>query len=607
MMIENQNGWRGRLLGAAWGWAGENLQRYGGLGQSIQPNPATARDGPAKDGEVVPRTAAEYAVRWAYRQNKGLYKQLHAWGLVEQPIRTVYNPVPAVVAFYLAHTLAGELTVIPTKRPGSGEQTRVRDAALVAAVGRVQERSNWMAFKRDLVESAAVLSDVFIKAAERVDDEGLVSGVYLQQLPAAHIRRCVTDERGYVQALRIDTPRMESMYGTADREHTLVEVWDDVGVRFYEVEGHQTVEDAKLPAPVGAQTFEELAYDFIPVVWARVATYWWDEVDQINERNRLAWLLGKLNKPLMLVAANAAADERGFPVPAPVLQDQAARPAYEEIGDGAAAVMRLPGQVTAAWSGAPVDFAAMQREMTELQAHIEGSLPEYYVAAKLHATQVAAETMQLLLGQAGHRVMEMRGDLESSLVRAQMMALTLGQAAGLEGFGREEIGAYDAGDFGHAFAERPVFTTPPALMAMQLKELVAAGVPLKLALQMAGYDQAVIDNYDAAAAEQAQQERTTLAASLQRQRALVDSGAADNGMTRGGVETEALPSEEGITANQVLNGAQIRSALEIIGAFNEGEFPRENALIMMQTFFNIPRDVAETIVPRTASPKQPLP
>lgn len=484
-MFENQmrsNGWRGRL----WGWAGGNLARYGGLLEaSATPNLEQA------EGDV-PRPTAEYAVRWAYRENRRLYKRLHAWGLVEWPWRTVYNPVPAVIAFYLAHTLAGDVQIVPVERAAADDASKVRDAALVAAIGRVQERSNWRVFLRELVEDAAVFSDVIIKAATRTDDVGAVSSVYLQLLPVTSIRRCEVDERGYVRALRIDTPRFDSVFGGQSREHTHVEIWDNQGVRFYETEGRVTVDDDKLPEAVGAQTFEELQYDFIPVVWARCATYWWDVVDQIDERNQLAWLLDLRNRPLLLVSANAT-DERGFPLPAPAVTTKEPRPGYEEIGHGAAAVMRLPGQATAAWSGAPVDFGVMQQEMATLQEHIEGSLPEYLVAARLQAVQVAAETLDKIQAQAGHRVLEMRGTLEAGLVRAQMMALTLGQVAGLAGFSEQEIGTYDAGDFGHTFAARPVFQKTAGEMAAEVRDLTAGGATLEGAARVAGYNEQQVE------------------------------------------------------------------------------------------------------------------
>ena len=331
--------------------------------------------------------------------------------------------------------------------------------------------------------------DVFIKAVERLDEAGVTQGVYLQLLPVDSVRRCVVDERGYVEGLRIDTPRMESAFGGRTREHTHVEIWDDVGVRFYEVEGHRRVDDDELPPAVGAQTFAELGYDFVPVVWARCATYWWDVVDQINELNRLAWLLGRLNKPLMIVSANAE-DSRGFPLPGPQLEKKSERPTYQELGDGAAAVMSLPGNATAAWSGAPVDFAAMQRQIADVQEFIEGSLPEYFVAARLQAVQVAAETLQMLLDQAGQRVLEMREVLEGALVRAQMMALTLGQVAGLDGFSAAEIGTYDEGDFGHTFAPRPVFAKSSTTKVTEAGGHIDNGVEVQAAYELAGYSQA---------------------------------------------------------------------------------------------------------------------
>ena len=180
-------------------------------------------------------------------------------------------------------------------------------------------------------------------------------------------------------------------------------------------------------------------------------------------------------------------------MPAPAVAEKE-RPAYEEVGHGAAAMMRLPGQATAAWSGAPVDFGAMQQEISALQEHVEGSLPEYFVAARLQAVQVAADTLQMLLAQAGQRVLEMRWTLEAALVRAQMMALTLGQVAGLAGFSANEIGTYDKGDFGHTFAERPVFEKSAAARAAEAAALVAAGATIEGAARVAGYsDQQVED------------------------------------------------------------------------------------------------------------------
>jgi len=53
-----------------------------------------------------------------------------------------------------------------------------------------------------------------------------------------------------------------------------------------------------------------------------------------------------------------------------------------------------------------------------------------------------------------------------------------------------------------------------------------------LALELAQFGAAVVEAFDAAAAEQALRERVTLASALVRARAEVDRGEADMGVTR---------------------------------------------------------------------------
>lgn len=536
MIIENQEGWRGRL----WGWAGDNLRRYGGLGEaSIAPQEA--------DGvEIGEQQAAEYGIRWAYARNKGLYRQLKAWGQVEHAMKTAWNPVPAVVRFYTENVLFGKLDVAPEQRSTAdgAESSEPETDALVEAIGRVHEWSNFVMLKQELVKAVAVYRDVLIKVAERtgtrsfpfLDEEGVTS-VYLQRLPIERVRYCRADERGIVQEVRIDTPRMTSIFGTAEREHVLVEIWrkswdgGEGGVRFYEVEGRQNMADKELPAAVGAQTFGELGYDFVPVVWARCETPWWEQTDQIDYYNLLARKSYRLNVPLGVVRANAT-DSEGRPMPPPAVDKSRLPATYEEVGDGAAAIMRLPGRTEFDWSSGPIDFEALHRDMSEVREAVELSLPEYRVTKIDARSAIAANTLEMLLKQATQRVLDMRGSLERALVRAQMMALTLGQAAELEGFAEADIGTYDKGDFGHVFVERAVFEPTLQTKVEALKALAAAQIPTKLAMQIVEFAQSVIDAYDDAAAEQAQRERTTLAGALLRARQEMDSGVADNGTAR---------------------------------------------------------------------------
>jgi hypothetical protein len=494
---------------------------------------------------------SDYAARWAYAQNKGLYRLLHEWGLVAQAVATARNPVPAVVDFYVANVLNGELAIEPEQRATAGgeETTAAENEGLATAVERVWEWSNFVMLKQELVRAAAVYGDVLIKVAERTtlpqplpEGGGTVTSVYLQLLPIQHVRYCRADERGIVQELRIDTPRLVSLFGTDEREHTLVEIWrkawdgGEGGARFFETEGRGYVADKELPEAVGAQTFGELGYDFIPVVWARCETPWWDATDQIDYYNLLADKSRRLNVALGVVRSNAVdGDGRPMPppgLPAPAMDGPRLQATYHEVGNEAAAVIRLPGRAEFEWSSGPIDFAALQRDMEAVWEGVVAALPEYRAATLDASSQIAAETLELLLKSAGQRVLDVREALERALVRAHQMALTLGQKAELDGFAAADIGTYETGDFGHVFAERDVFEPTLAAKTAALKELVAAQVPVKLALEVAQFGQAVVEAYDAAAAEQALRERTTLASALVRARAEVDSGAGDNGVTR---------------------------------------------------------------------------
>jgi hypothetical protein len=102
---------------------------------------------------------------------------------------------------------------------------------------------------------------------------------------------------------------------------------------------------------------------------------------------------------------------------------------------------------------------------------------------------VAAE---ILLGDAIDRLLETRGNGEAALVRADQMALSIGQAAGLF----DGLGTYEAGDFEHGFAERPVLKLSDGERANLVGAWVKAGVPLRTALKRVGWSAEEIAGMD---------------------------------------------------------------------------------------------------------------
>lgn len=511
-----------RFRNRFWNWAGGNLTRYGALPE---------RTYQARLDSAAGRKLTEYVVRWAYYENKRLYATLTELGLVSATMPTEWNPVPAVVAFYLANTLGRGLQIAAEREE--------RQEALETAVTQVWQWSNFLRLTEGLVETAATLSDSFVKVAEKTapaEEGGAVTAVYLQDIPPETVRSVATDERGFVTAVRIDTPRRESVFTQEARRHVLVEYWKKDwgdgtgGVRFHETGISADVDDERLGEPVRAQTFEELGYDFIPLAYARTPAHWWALTDQIDQYNRKAHQLHRLNRPTGVIHSRYV-DAEGRPMPAPRVATTEQTETYEESADGAAGWIRVPGNSQFDWASSPVDFGAAVAQLERIRKGVEDALPEYRVAT-LDATQVATETLQVLFGMAGERVLSMREALEAGLARAQQMALTMGQLAGLPGFEAETIGTWEDGGIKHSFVERDVFTPTAGMVAAAFQQFKAGGLPDKLAMRAAGFDEALIEEYDEAAAEQALRERTTLAAQLVRQRALVDSGAADNGVTR---------------------------------------------------------------------------
>ena len=484
-----------------WTTTGKPMSRlarrfWGGVGQRVLDSGAldslTAKAGQSADESA---RLNEYELRWAYYYNDDLYGRLYRVGLREEAMPAEWNPVPAVVAFYVANVLAGEMGVQAVTDDADGD-------ALAAAVALVQRWSNFATLRRTLTTTAAALGDVFLKVAERTPVEGQPpTAVYMQDIQPSMVRWWDADERDFLTGIRIDTPRLTSVFSGEERRHVLVEVWrkawpdgEPGGVRYYEIGHNQLLDDARLSGAVKVVTFDELGYDFIPVVWARVDTHWRRQLAGIDRYNALAWQSARLNRPLAVFQANAT-DNIGRPMSLPGRPGEELAPVFSDEGEGVLGVVKLPGAASMSWAGNAIDFDALNLRMSEVREGVIDGLPEYRVAT-LRGVQIAAETLQLLLNQAEQRALEMRDGLERALGRAQMMAITIAQVAGVrpEVFGESVLGTFDDGRTEHVFAPRPVFEKSATARAAEAAALVAAGATLEGAVRVAGFtDEQVAD------------------------------------------------------------------------------------------------------------------
>lgn len=457
-----------------WGGVTTRLIEHGGLDEVLH-RPGLPADSATRMNE--------YARRWAYYRNKRLYYHLRRAGWcatfpADVEVEAELNPVPTVVAFYIANVLSGSPSIQAAADGADG-------TALAAAIAQIWEWSNYQTLRGELTEAAAVFRDAFLKVAERRVGEEPVSAVYMQDIDPRRVVWWEADERGFLTAIRIDTARLDSIFGTEAKRHTLVELWrkewpagsalaGQGGVAFYEVGAGQSLDDGRLGEAKKTQSFTDLGYDFIPVVWARVPTHWYAQVDQIDRYNLKAWEADSLNSPLWLVKSNTL-DSRGAPMPAPRLDPAAleAQTHYYNVGNGAARILYLPGKSDMTPGGAPADLAVISQRLDRLEERIIDALPEYRVATLKASSQLATETLELLLGQATQRVLDMRAELERALVRAHMMAITIAQVAGLRPdlFAPKQVGEYADGMTNHRFTERAVFPKSAAARATEFATL----------------------------------------------------------------------------------------------------------------------------------------
>lgn len=473
-----------RIAQRFWGGIGQRILDSGALDSTLY-RPGAAPDEAARMNE--------YALRWAYYLNDKLYTRLYRSGLSAVDMPTEWNPIPAVAAFYVSSVLAGDMEPVPVNEDNNAE-------TLAMAVYQVWRWSNFDTLRRNLVTTSSVLGDVFIKTAEHLNDIGETVGVYLQSIPPQTVNWWDADERDYLTAVRIDTHRTTSIFTGDEYPHTLVEVWRKdggdgfAGVRYWEISPNVILDDSIGDGVIREYSFDELGYDFIPIVWQRVDTHWRRQVAGIDRYNALAWQAARMNRPLAVVNANAT-DAQGRPLAAPTGTAAGLDSLYTEAGDGVMGVVEMPGLSTLGWAGTPIDFAALNVRLAELREGVVDSLPEYRVAT-LRGIQIATETLQILLNQAEQRALEMRAVLERALSRADMMALSVAQVAGIAPsvFAAEVIGSYEDGRIEHEFTPRPVFEKSAMAKATETDALVKAGASLEGAARTAGYTDAEVED-----------------------------------------------------------------------------------------------------------------
>jgi len=399
-----------------------------------------------------------------------------------EDIKPIRNPVYRCVEFYTATVWPGP---IETALPIETENT-----ALTDLIRQVWLWSNWAVKKQYAIRQQATTGDVLFHVATNA----AIDKVYIQVAQSKNITEFDVDEQGHIDYLRYDVELTDD----DDKTYWRTEVWDkEHGFRAWHHGDGPTKKTSSLSDPVeGPTSLAELGggIDFVPWVWApfndtgvsRGTPPFWSCIEKIDEVCRkataVAQMMNRYKKPKWEVRANAVADD-GTPIPPPKFTENSDNTVT--IGDDEAAYL-MPGNssLTALvpdihWENYLASIRADTDELTR-------DLPEIQWSAMMDKADLSGKAVERMLSSAVSRAVEARGNIETALVRADKMALTIGKNLKLDGFDALD-GDYDSGAFDHKFAERDVL--PMSVfdrienVAMAVNE---AQIPLPIALKKYG-------------------------------------------------------------------------------------------------------------------------
>ena len=420
----------------------------------------------------------------SYFLSNGLYdpstSMAHYLGGWSEAMKSLTTCANRVVEFYVGKLEPG---MIPEAMP------IITDYPVI--VEPIQQIWAWSSFatnKPVVLREYALYGDMFIQSRVSADRKR----VYHKYYAPMYVTDFTEDIRKNITYIRVDIPNGKTTY---------TEIWDGDGYRIWNDQPYgQGADEQFMGDPDQADTLASLGIDFIPFAHAKFRDIGQDwgvgcfvhAMDKIDESNRMATrlhqMLFRYNKPLWAMMANAV-DSTGKPLPPPQLP--AGSSGKAEIGDDD--WLSLPGMSKAEALVPNIQYGAALDILKNQAEEIQRDLPELTYANLKGMTNISGVAIRELMADAIDKVVEARGNFEAALVKADKHALTMGKELGMF----PDIGSYDAGQFDHAFKRREVMPISEDERANTLATLIKATVPLKLAMQIVGYEPEIIESITA--------------------------------------------------------------------------------------------------------------
>lgn len=486
---------------------------------------------PRDPRESVQATVAQYQTLWRMYKNNSLYAELeeilHRDGLWKEHLKPLRNPANRIVEFHASKMWPG--SDLTEAMPLINTDTNVE-----RAIRQFWDWSNMGAKKSVYPRTNAAYGDLFLKVTGRIMPD---RKVWMQSIKPEYVSELKHDERGYLVFIRIDVPTTREDDLGVEKAVWETEIWDKNAdsFRFWVHDKGPEAKPSDLGPPERVLSLrDDMGIDFVPISHGmfkdtdedRGDSAYGHAFDKIVEADRVVTKLHSLafrHSDVTIALSANGVDANMMPLPAPEVEAQGPDASFD-LGDGTMMlgedrVVKLPGNAKMDFMVPNLPYTQLLNILQDHMQEIEDDCPEVaYYRLREFGAQLSGRAMRTLLSDALDRGIEFRGNLEMTIIRADMMALTIGQ--GIGAFPGLE-GSFDAGSWKHAFKKRdylPIDDLEEAqgeLMRAQAKQAKGTlGVPDRVLQREFGYSAAEIaenerlmDDQRQAAIERSQQQQ----------------------------------------------------------------------------------------------------
>lgn len=421
----------------------------------------------------------KYELSEEYYNNNYLYENLTAYAADNnkwlESMKPLKNPVHRSVEFFVAKLLPGNDTGITA----ISEQVK-------AAIEQFQKWSNFDSQKNVISRQLSMYGDLFI----RVTAEG--GKVFSETINPKYVVDFNTDQRGFLQEIRIDIPSVDS----EGKKFNHIEYWNKEYFSIWQDYklGENTPLD-QLGDPFEFGFLTELGIDFIPIVYIQFSSVgekrgkscFEHAIQKINELNRITTDLHKTvfrySKGIWVKKTNQVDEKTGKPRFGSLTTSNNAELILKENS-----IISLDGLESLESLIPNIQYDSIRNIVLDQLTEIEKDLPEikYFDLSD----SISGKALRLALSSAADRAIEAQGNLLAGLKRINEIALTIGKNLGIF---PSTIGSYESGDFEHKILVDPMFPLDMDELATALSQFTTAGLALATSLRLLGKDDMFIE------------------------------------------------------------------------------------------------------------------